>query len=347
MPRFSRAGRRNLALLAWALGIMLFIGLGFWNLDSARRDVENRMIGESARMAGQIATIISTLNSDMEPRRIRPVVDAVMENDNVYAVKIETFRGELEGKRRNYLWEPVAWDDEIAENCIQGMNPIKIGGHNVGTVEVWISPRLSAEEDGMLRSREETRFLVLALFWTTGFMLLFWQWGDLRRLGKIFRKKSGQGETAQSRVDISALKSRQKSGNDNAAEKGDSGEGCQAIVDAEAGRRFQRRNPQAWSVTAGMFRQTFACGPSLISRLYAAGQIAGLCHLGRMLEQAAPCVGAAKLAKAARDMQAALNDPDCSAHATPVEECAAALDEVLAALDANGKRYSKPDCARS
>ena len=61
-----------------------------------------------------------------------------------------------------------------------------------------------------------------------------------------------------------------------------------------------------------------------MSRLYANGEFAGLCHLGRILEKAAPCLGAARLLQAARDMQAALNDPESKERATCVEECATA-----------------------
>ena len=51
-----------------------------------------------------------------------------------------------------------------------------------------------------------------------------------------------------------------------------------------------------------------------------------------MLELAAPCLGATRLAAAARAMQAALNDPQCETAALAVEECMRALEDVLAAL---------------
>ncbi|MEE0816756.1 MAG: hypothetical protein U0M13_13965, partial [Desulfovibrio fairfieldensis] len=95
---------------------------------------------------------------------------------------------------------------------------------------------------------------------------------------------------------------------------------------------FQRKHADAWQITAGLFRQCFARAPELLSRLYADGETAGLCHLGRMLELAAPCLGATRLTEAARAMQVALNDPQCETAALAVEECMRALEDVLAAL---------------
>lgn len=349
MPRISRSKCRIIAIFIWFFGILLFFGLGLWNMDCARRDAENHMINESGRMASQLAAILSSSRQHMDQMAIRALVAGVMEDESVYAVKIDSNEGIAEGERRNYLWEPVPWDDEIAENCVQGMNPIKIGGQRVGSVQVWISPRLSVEEDGLLASRERWRFFLCAFLWTSAFFLLFWQWGDLRRLrhalGNGFSSEDNGEEKNPERI-VLGLKQDEEM-EDRGEREQNSAEAPKPVVDADAGRRFQRRNPDAWRVTAGMFRQTFARGPALIGRLYAEGETAGLCHLGRMLEQAAPCVGADRLAKAAREMQTALNDPDCQARAIPVEECAAALDEVLTALCGNGQWRSNLNCARS
>ena len=338
-PRISRTARRAAALRVWGAGIALLFVLGLWNLESSRRDAENRLSAEAGHMAAQLASLLALPAWDLDEMTARTIVTGAMEDERLYAIKVETRQGMIEGQRRNYLWEPVPWDDELSEDCVQGMNPLKVDGEPVGTVEVWLSPRLMAEEEAQLLARERWRFGLAAALWTLGLALLLWLWGDLaalrRLIGRIGSPAGADGDGAQAAPEPVVL--------GLAPRAPEEGEGCEAAPKAEApavdrdlGRRFQRKNPDTWRVTAGLFRQTFARAPALMQRLYADGETAGLCHLGRMLEQAAPCLGAERLAGAAREMQAALNDPDCETRALPVEECARALEEVLAALE-NGR----------
>lgn len=342
-PRVTRAGRRNIALLIWAVGLALLFLLGQWNLESSRRDAENRLSNEAARVSAQLATLLALPAWELDEISARTIVMGAMEDDRVYAVKVETRQGMLEGQRRNYLWEPVPWDDELSENCVQGMNPLKMEGQNVGTVEVWLSPRLMEEEESQLAARERWRFGLAAALWTLALLLLLWQWGDLAALGRrLARSGSAQDEDAASIEPVTLGLAPRESG-ENAEDKSKVEKAPALAVNRDAGRRFQRKNPEAWRVTAGMFRQTFARAPQLMGRLFADGETAGLCHLGRMLEQAAPCLGAERLTVAAQKMQAALNDPDCETRALPVEECARALEEVLAALDGASPQNRKDE----
>lgn len=154
---------------------------------------------------------------------------------------------------------------------------------------------------------------------------LYWHWGDLRRLhslGLQLLRKQGdpEPEKAEDR------KWRPASGEDVAAPE-------DALpVDAIRGRHFQQGNPASWHMTAALFRQTFAHAPMLMMRLYAEDELEGLCHLGRMLLAAAPCLGAVRLEDSAREMLSALEDPGCEERALAVETCAADLEEVLQAL---------------
>ena len=114
-------------------------------------------------------------------------------------------------------------------------------------------------------------------------------------------------------------------------------------MSAELGRAFLLRRPEAWRVTAGMFGRTFAPAPDLLLRLYALDDAENLCRLGRILEKAAPCVGAERLASAAHAMQWAVNDSDAASAAQAVEECVLALREVLGALEGQtARKESKP-----
>ena len=104
------------------------------------------------------------------------------------------------------------------------------------------------------------------------------------------------------------------------------------VVSPALGLAFMRRHDHAWQITAGLFRHSFAHGPELMGRLYAAGDAAALCRLGDLLERAAPCLGAERLGAAARDMQTALHCPDRERATLAVEECVLALEAVLDAL---------------
>lgn len=341
-PRVSRAGRRWVALCLWGAGLALFFVLGLWNLESNRRDAENRLIGEAGRTAAQLATLLALPAWELDEITARTIVMGAMEDERLYAIKVETRQGMLEGQRRNYLWEPVPWDDELAENCVQGMNPLKMEGQTVGSVEVWLSPRLNGEEQAQLVERERWRFGLGAALWTLALLLLLWSWGDLtalrRRLGRLGAAPDAEATASTSEPVVLGLAPRAPE--ESAAGPETPSAAVLPAVDPALGRRFQRKNPDAWRVTAGMFRQTFSRAPRLMERLFSDGETAGLCHLGRMLEQAAPCLGAERLAAAARKMQAALNDPECETRALPVEECARALEDVLAALEGgrNGSR---------
>ena len=342
-PRISRTARRGAALLVWGAGIALLFVLGLWNLESSRRDAENRLSAEAGRMAAQLATLLALPAWDLDEITARTIVMGAMEDERLYAIKVETRQGMLEGQRRNYLWEPVPWDDELSEDCVQGMNPLRVEGQTVGSVEVWLSPRLMGEEEAQLLARERWRFGIAAAVWTVALLLLLWLWGDLaalrRLMGRLGSPATADGVDARATPEPVVLGLAPRAPEEG-AEQGAPGEAAEAgrpPVDRDQGRRFQRKNPDTWRVTAGLFRQTFARAPGLMQRLYADGETAGLCHLGRMLEQAAPCLGAERLTEAARKMQAALNDPDCETRALPVEECARALEEVLAALEAGRK----------
>lgn len=339
MPKIISSNRIWLALAIWAMGLLLFIALGLWNMKDSQENTENRLLGEAGRIASQLAALVSLPTREPDEGIARAIVAGAMEDDHIYAVKIETRNGVKEGQRRNYLWEPILWDDEIAENCIQGMTPLKYDGKTVGSVEVWLSPRQINEEETQIFGHETTRFVILAFFWTAALLLLLWSFGELRRFRRqlavktVIAKKS---QTDEQPVIFRLAEDKSSKGEGDATE-----DAIKNACDQVAGRIYQRKNPESWHVTAGLFRQTFSRAPELMSMLYSNSEFAGLCHLGRMLEKAAPCLGADKLFDAARHMQAALNDPESLQRASSVEECAKALEDVLASLGGSKKNYSE------
>lgn len=322
MQRFKSRVRHFVALAIWFIGLIIFISLSIWNISATKKDAENRLIGEASRTAGELSSLIALSQWELDELTSKAAIAGAMDDERIYAIKITRDHNILAGQRRNYLWEPIPWDDEIAEYTIQGMNPIKIGSDIVGRVEVWLSPRLMNEENSLQMRREILRCIMISLIWTAVLVLVFWQWGDFRHLRNFLNKKAPDPDK------IVLGLANQETSIDNPKEE----YLPYSPINSKAGRKYQRTNPEAWSITCGMFKQTFSRAPNLMSRLFSDGELAGLCHIGHMLEQAAPCIGAINLAKTAKEMQRALNDPECTAKALPVEQCVFALEEVLDAL---------------
>ena len=380
MAQINNVSRRRLALAVWAAALLLFLLMGVWNVNEDRQEAENRLGSDAGRMAAQLAALLSLPAWELDELAARTIVMAAMADDSIYAIKVQSNKGMLEGQRRNYQWEPVPWDDEIPENSVQGMNPLKMEGRPVGTVEVYLSPRITDEDLAQKARREVARFSISAAFCTLVLLLLLWHWGDLTRVRVLLFMRTPFHPDARKRVGSAAAS---VAGDDQppasapvaegepapasavtaptdqqeqivppqglvdglaeglaAPQKEDTAAG--AVISAELGRAFLLRKPEAWRITAGLFDRTFAHAPGLLLRLYAADDAENLCRLGRILEKAAPCVGAERLASAAHAMQWALNDADAASAAQAVEECGLALREVLEALEGLTRKESKP-----
>ena len=380
MAHINNVLRRRLALIVWAAALLLFLLLSVWNVSEDRQEAENRLGSDAGRMAAQLAALLSLPAWELDELAARTIVMAAMADESIYAIKVQTNKGMLEGQRRNYQWEPVPWDDEIPENSVQGMNPLKMEGRPVGTVEVFLSPRITDEDLAQKARREVARFSISAAFCTLVLLLLLWHWGDLTRVRVLLFMRTPFHPDARKRVGSAAAS---VAGDDQppasapvaegepapasavtaptdqqeqivppqglvdglaeglaAPQKEDTAAG--AVISAELGRAFLLRKPEAWRITAGLFDRTFAHAPGLLLRLYAADDAENLCRLGRILEKAAPCVGAERLASAAHAMQWALNDADAASAAQAVEECELALREVLEALEGLTRKESKP-----
>lgn len=374
MPNISHVLRRRLALAVWGAALLLFLLLGVWNVNEDRQEAENRLGSEAGRTAAQLAALLSLPAWELDELTARTIVMAAMTDESIYAIKVQTPRGMLEGQRRNYQWEPIPWDDEIAENSVQGMNPLKMEGRPVGSVEVYLSPRITDEDLAQKARREVARFCLSALFSTMVLLTLLWHWGDLARLKALLLERTAPRSTVAPDVEPSAYsvpaaspkpclagifesgsagnntaRSLEASSQPAAEAQGGSAAplsediAAGAVVSAELGRAFLLRRPEAWRVTAGMFGRTFAPAPDLLLRLYALEDADNLCRLGRILEKAAPCVGAERLASAAHAMQWAVTDSNAASAAQAVEECVLALREVLGALEGHtARKESKP-----
>lgn len=381
------AGRA--ALVIWASGLLLLVLCSLWAMRADRESARERLAVQARNTAVQLAALLAVPAWDVDELSARTIVMAAMEDERIYAIQVQTLQGMLEGQRRNYQWEPVPWDDEMAEDAVAGLSPLRVEGRPVGTVQVYVAPRVSQEEAALVARRELWRFALSAAFWTAGLAVVF----RLRRGRRPEAASGGHmpgmpdtvGTSDISQIagtsgisDICALcgspvtpaipgtpatagmpgtatevEMAQSALSGTAAQA----EACPSapygptpenraaeelaallphaageIISPALGLAFMRRHDHVWQITAGMFRHCFAHAPGLMSRLYEEGDSVSLCRLGYLLERAAPCFGAERLAGAAKDMQTALHGPDGLRATLAVEECVLALDEVLDSL---------------
>lgn len=317
--------RRWVALACWLLAILLFLAQAAWNITAERNAAQNRLESEAGRIASRFAHLLS-LNGDIDGSSAAALVTGLMEDQRLYAVTVQVADSLFTGQRRNRHWEAVPWDGEITADTVQGMSPLRREGQPVGSVEVYLSRRLIEEGMDQVVRREGWRFVLNILLLSLFLGALYWHWGDLALLRGLYRRCLRREPVAEA-----AAAGGPAPDGPHGAHAG--AEAAAALpVDAMQGRRFQKRHPETWHLTAALFRQSFAHAPTLMLRLYAEDEAAGLCHLGRMLASAAPCLGAARLEESAREMCRALEDPACEERALAVERCAAELEDVLQAL---------------
>lgn len=378
MSQRAKIASGRLLLAIWCVGLLALLLPALWTVREEREAARERLAVEARNTAVQLSALLAVPAWDVDELAARTIVMAAMEDESIYAIKVETPKGMLEGQRRNYQWEPVPWDDEIDEEAVSGVSPLRVEGQPVGTVEVYVSPRVSQEGSALTARRETWRFVLHFLCWTAALAFL---WRTCLQREALCEsgapqapprapEDAGPGKTAQA---IGEHAPRDDAPSDDAPDLAASGadvlsqaaapcaqvqtgedsprggDGANArdgasiqplsaslaageVVSPALGLAFMRRHDHAWQVTAGLFRHSFAQGPELMGHLHAAGDNAALCRLGDLLERAAPCLGAERLAAAARDMQTALHCPDRERATVAVEACVQALEAVLDAL---------------
>ena len=384
MSQRAKIASGRIVLAMWCAGLLVLLLPALWTVREEREAARERLAVEARNTAVQLSALLAVPAWDVDELAARTIVMAAMEDESIYAVKVQTPQGMLEGQRRNYQWEPVPWDDEIDEEAVSGLSPLRVEGRPVGTVEVYVSPRVSQEGAALTARRETWRFALSFLCWTAALAFL-WRTrlqrgatGDatgeggaqspLRREPKdvpladvspadvsladvspddappddapavAATGAEALSETAApcGQVQAERVSPCHGDGVDTSGAKSSEPQSAPLeageVVSPALGLAFMRRHDHAWQVTAGLFRHSFAHGPELMGRLYAAGDNAALCRLGDLLERAAPCLGAERLGAAARDMQTALHCPDRERAMLAVEECVLALDAVLDAL---------------
>jgi hypothetical protein len=157
----------------WCAGLLALLLPALWTVRAEREAARERLAVEARNTAVQLSALLAVPAWDVDELAARTIVMAAMEDESIYAVKVETPKGMLEGQRRNYQWEPVPWDDEIDEEAVSGLSPLRVEGRPVGTVEVYVSPRVSQEGAALTARRETWRFVLSFLCWTAALAFLW------------------------------------------------------------------------------------------------------------------------------------------------------------------------------
>lgn len=150
----------RLPFLLWGLGSLFFVLAGFWSFELQRREEDRRCNIEAGRIAAQMAALLTVPVWEMDVMTVRSVILASMEDDSLYAVRVDSLDGTLEGQRRNHHWEAVPWDDEITVSAVQAASPLLLEGRHVGMVEIYLSTRMRDEGLAQIVRREVWRFML-------------------------------------------------------------------------------------------------------------------------------------------------------------------------------------------
>lgn len=321
---------RILPLCLWVTGVILCIVLGVWNYKAQQSHANTVLMTTAVEIADSLASLLGHPDYEFDERSAKAVIMAAMVNEDVASVRISKQNRHLSGSLRQEGAPPRDWDgvSEPAGDNIQGVGHVTRQGNVVGSVEINMSQFKVNAEIAMVRNREFVRFFFFFLFLTIPVLGWYWHTGDLTWLANNAngyarnRRSSKRKQRSTENILLELTKRLDSDGNWT--------DDSPLSANAQAPEMAICRQ-----VTGTFFAIHFAHAPALMNRLYAESTpaaIDGLCHLGRLLELAAACLGAPDLELTARDMQFALNNPICETPALAVDNCARALDDVLVAL---------------
>lgn len=329
MSEKKRSPYRLVPLALWAAGVILSLVLGIWNYNAQYAQSNARQMTTAVEIADCLASLLGHSEYAFNEQSASAVITAAMINEDVTAVRVSKQNQFLAGRLRQEGDLPRDWDGKwVGGDLVQGIGQVTRQGNVVGNVEVYLSEFRTRTELGMVRNREIVRFFFFLLFLTVPVLVWYWHTGDLTWLAdnaQDYARNLRNSKRRQRSTENILLELTRRVNND-----GSWADGSPLAANAQAPEMAVCRQ-----VTGTFFAIHFANAPALMNRLYAESSpaaIDGLCHLGRLLEQAASCLGAPELELTARDMQFALNNPVCETPALAVDNCACALDDVLAAL---------------
>ncbi|MBQ4568426.1 MAG: hypothetical protein IJA79_09980 [Desulfovibrio sp.] len=163
MIPLSEYWQRRLPLVVWGVGLLCIVLSALWSLEVQRHEVAERQLGDAGRMAAQLAAMLTLPAWEQDALAAHGIVLAALEDESLYAIRVDGLEGMLAGERRNFQWELVPWDDEFTEGTVSAVSPLLMEGRHVGMVEVHLSARSSHEELTRAARRELWRGGVFAL----------------------------------------------------------------------------------------------------------------------------------------------------------------------------------------
>ena len=310
--------RRCTAFTLWLSALVLAFACSSWRMHDIHARFEQQLSQRVAAVAEELASLLAVPGWNLDATVARALVFAAMRDPELYAVKIAKADTLLEAQRRGASGELEPWDGVLLESTVQTIKPITSDSGEIGTVEVYLRADNALDVVHAANVQEMVRFLLHGFLATLCYLLYRISCGDLVSLSQIVsqlwqglrRSLSGIGKKAQSRFAISQQGS---------------------VTDFAAEPMLPKENAQHFAVTRVLFVHTFAHAPEMLSRFLSEENVGALQHLIGLMEQAAPCVEAFALQKAACTARKALARDD-KLYGCEVEACILALENLLMAL---------------
>lgn len=312
---------RFVAVSLWFLALLLTFAMTSWRIHSVHQEAESLLATQASQIAEQIANLLSTPGYALDDTTARPIVFTAMKNSSLYAIKVFSEEGLLEGQRRGAQGELEPWDGILLEKTVQAICPVDdpVTNRKIGTIEVYFRAAKALDYVDDVVFQETIRMLLTFVFVSLCLGLFFWKYADLRlealpllvRLRK--NKNSGQSSTEDI---LQELVTKEKNKN---------------IIDLDEGRSHINKTQDAMNVPAALFGQVFSHTPEILARLAADESEKEIVHLGQLLAEAAPCIGASRLHESALAMQKEISSQSKEMHRAIVE-CQKNLEEVLELL---------------
>lgn len=152
----------RIILALWTLLMALLMALTAWQIHATRLDAVQRLQADAQRMAARTARILAVPAWEINEVLARSLVMTEMEDNRVYGIVVNDHIGFLEGQRRNENWESMPWDDLVPDSMVEGEHALELEEKTVGSVRVYLSPRLLEEDMSAFWWREMARFGISA-----------------------------------------------------------------------------------------------------------------------------------------------------------------------------------------
>ena len=322
------ASHRMGALMLWCIAIVMTFALSSWRMHDVHVRAEKALAARAEQVAKQLSNLLSIVGWNLDITVARPIVFTTMRDPQLYAVKVLSHEGVLEGQRRNAKGGLEPWDGQLIEKTVQAISTISLNEEKIGTVEVYLRVSETAEYVHEAFIQEIICFFLNFSFFSFCLLLYLFKCGYFpiikKNIVNLFKKISNKRSKNEK-------KHFKRDGLEKFLHK------VHAVCDLEQGAKYYQLQPEAMYVTAELFKQTFANVPMILARLHTEKNFNDLLYIARLIEVAAPCIGAYTLQEEAIKIQETHNGRDSFESNLSVESCINILEQVLNELAYNKK----------